>query len=220
MKRKLEVLLTIFLVLAIVISPVAAANNQGLQWAVASGDRFDGTISSEFPEEDSVQESIYVLIDANPPTIPDDITIMSQIPEVSGKMYWANGTQVPGDPMGLGSYAVPTGNWSLLSSLVEDAGYPGYEEINTATHWGYKMRSSFFLPEVQLRMELKYAKSTGFLSVFDIDFHNQTSDTTIGNFRLEFAGEGIVGLIMDNILYVGIGVAALVIIGLVVCKRK
>lgn len=220
MKRVPLVLATIAILCLFMISPVAAANNQGLSWAVASGDRFNFTVTTEIPGEDAVNEGFYYLIDANPGTIPDDMTVWAQIPTISADTFWTNGSTASLGLIGADKLAVPIGNWTLLSALAEDLTYPGYEDINDAAYWGYKARTVFFIPEIQMRLEVKWLKSDGFISVVDVSFWNTTSDSEYGTFKIARQGGDIMALIMDNILYIGIGVGIIVIIGAVVCMRR
>ena len=220
MKRMPLVLATLAILSIFLISPVAAANNQGLSWAIASGDVFNYTFAGEIPNEAPLSESIILRITNNPTEPPDDITNMAQIPTVTGQWRFANDTDASSYIYGIDFFAVPIGNYSLLSTLVEDEALPGYEEINDVAFWGYKARTAFFDPEIQLRLEIKYQKSDGILSLADINFYNTTSSSSVAGITLTRQGGDILSLIMDNILYVGIGVGVIIILGAVVCIRR
>ena len=220
MKRMPLVLATLAILSIFLISPVAAANNQGLSWAIASADRFDFTVKTDIPGEDNINEGLYYVVQNNPATIPDSISMWSQIPAITVKLYWTNGSLASLGLIGADKLAVPIGNWTLLSSLAEDLAFPGYEDVNDAAYWGYKARTAFFLPSIQLRLEVKWLKSDGFLSLIDATFWNTTSDSEYGSFTLTRQGGDILSLIMDNILYVGIGVGVIIILGAVVCLRR
>ena len=220
MKRIPSTLLAFTLVLAIVVTPVFAANNQGLSWSVASGDRFDFSFTITTEGESPETEEIYFIITNNPGSIPDDIGNMNQIPSVSTDVKFANGSNTPAIFLAPTDAAVPVGNWSLLSSLMEAEAIPGYEDVNDPAYWGYKARTAFFIVEIQLRMEVKFLKSDGFLSLMSISFWNNTANSEMWKYEFSRTDVGVLGIIMDNILFVGIGVGVIVLLVLVKCIRR
>jgi hypothetical protein len=102
--------MAILFVLCIVVTPVSAANNQGLYWGVTIGSRFDyhdfGEFTIQNQNETSPREEI-----------PDDITAMRNLSRLVGaSRFYENGTEIEGSS----SWDVlPVGNWSLIVNIWE-----------------------------------------------------------------------------------------------------
>jgi hypothetical protein len=113
--------MAILFVLCIVVTPVSAANNQGLYWGVTIGSRFDYHDFGEFTiqnqnETSPREENFYIIIDSLP-SIPDDITAMRNLSRLVGaSRFYENGTEIEGSS----SWDVlPVGNWSLIVNIWE-----------------------------------------------------------------------------------------------------
>ncbi|MFW9966401.1 MAG: hypothetical protein ACFFEA_04540 [Candidatus Thorarchaeota archaeon] len=111
-------LMAILFVLCIVVTPVSAANNQGLHWGVTIGSRFDYHKSAELvlgrPDPSPTEEDFYVIIDSLP-SIPDDINKTGDLPRLLGAtQFYENGTEIEGSS---GWNVLPVGNWSLIVSM-------------------------------------------------------------------------------------------------------
>ena len=131
----LKIILSISIVTLILfaqISSVAAANNQGLEWGIEVGDRFDYDFDMSYHNSTfdlDLTGEMYVVVNFLN-DISDDITIMPNIaiPSLysgSYTTYWNNDTVMDdfwmGIPfMGAPFIAYPVGNWSLMTQLFED----------------------------------------------------------------------------------------------------
>ncbi len=105
------------------LSIVLAQNDQGLKWSFDMEEDFlmyEIVFRNENGGETEVP--INITIGTGIPTIPDAITNWSQIPSYPINMRYVNGTEfVVSDLFPNFSLAVvPTGNWEILSELVED----------------------------------------------------------------------------------------------------
>lgn len=230
MKRALNVILAVAIVTMFLVSPVAAATSQGLEWGVASGDRFDFTMSST--DEDVPSEDIYLNITDMPAlAIPDPLDDWNAIPEPDIGFWWENGTS-----MGLSTliflgiyfvgakFALPVGNFTLLQSLLAPE-LTGEDITSAGGLWTVEWSMDTTATE-EAKITAAYSTSDGFLAEYKIETWSTLNDTLLESIevtRATIPGGGvddILQLLEDNILYVGIGVAVIVIIGLVVCKRK
>ncbi|MFX0056034.1 MAG: hypothetical protein ACFFAX_08610 [Promethearchaeota archaeon] len=110
-------LMAMLFVLCFAVTPVSAANNQGLQWGVTVGSRFDYHEYTNSTIQDSPEEKdFYVIIDSLP-SIPDDINATSDLPDRPGATrFHENGTQIEGASSW---YVLPVGNWGVIISIWE-----------------------------------------------------------------------------------------------------
>ncbi len=229
MKRALQVILALAIVSIFMISPIAAATSQGLEWGFVIEDRFDFTMSST---EDSVSEQMYMNITAMPAAaIPDPLTGWSAIPEPTIGMWWANGTSLGLYAliflglMAVGSkIAVPIGNYTLLWDLV-NVELTDETQEESANVWGIKWSEAINSTH-EFSITATYAKADGFLAEFNYGI-TQTSndevtlliDVTRNNIPSGLDTNYIIQLIQENMLLVGAGVVILVLL-VVVCKKK
>ena len=232
MKRTLQLLIALAISTMFVVSPVAAATNQGLSWGVIVGDAFNyqltiggtGTVTS-------MNEGFYMNVTGTDP-VPNSITDWTQIPDISVGLWWTNGTTMGWFALvfigfvylGTG-LVLPAGNWTLLAQVVKT--YVMWNTsttfVNSSLYWGL----SLTLPMSGLSgvIQASYLKSDGVLARYSIVGTNQTSHVVQSSISVVRAGlptEGfdIVGFLQQNILYVGAGVAVIVILGAVVCMRR
>ncbi|MFW9843762.1 MAG: hypothetical protein ACFFEV_04235 [Candidatus Thorarchaeota archaeon] len=135
-KTNLKVLLGISIVTTILfaqVANVAAANNQGLEWGIHVGDRFDydfqmSVHNSTFDLE--LTGEMYIVVNLVH-SISDDIEALMNFATPSLALesfvtYWSNGTLMDDlwtsiRFMATPFIAYPTGNWSLITHLFEDA---------------------------------------------------------------------------------------------------
>ncbi|MHA1771565.1 MAG: hypothetical protein ACTSXS_08295 [Candidatus Thorarchaeota archaeon] len=230
MKRALNVLLALSVITMFLVSPVAAATSQGLEWGFAKGDKWDFTlkVSSE-----KIDEQIYANITNMPVlAIPDPLTSWDNIPFPTVGMYWANGTDIGLMALlfiglvAVGSrMTVPIGNYTLLTELVSTK-LTGETMIDTATEWGITWKVSTNSTHEQ-RITATYLKTDGFLAQYKWEQVISASNTVVDSISVirnnlpsgGFDFSNITQLLKDNILYVGAGVAVLVILA-IVCKKR
>jgi len=232
MKRVLQLLLALAISTMFIASPVAAATNQGLSWGVTVGDAFNyqlaitgtGTVTS-------VNEAFYMNVTDTDP-LPNSITSWAQIPDVDLDLWWANGTSMGWSAMVFiflgfltGKLVLPTGNWTLLAQVVKTFTLWNTTTtfVNSSLYWGLKLTMPMSgLTDV---IQASYLKSDGVLARYSITATNETShvqQTAISVVRANLPAEGfdIVGFLQQNILYVGVAVAVIVVLGAVVCMKR
>ena len=120
-----------------------------------------------------------------------------------------------------GVFIAPTGNFSLLADLAAAAPWwtVNHTIVSDSAFWG--IRLSFVDDGAPSQVFMQYSKSNGVCARFNIESTNSTSNkkSTLSLVR-DGLGLDIVQLLQDNILYVGIGVGVIVILGAVVCIRR
>jgi len=212
------------------VSPVAAATSQNLSWGVADDYQANFTMDATNPEEDlSLHEGMYIIVTAAPPTIPNVITVWTQVPTVTVDMKWTNGTSIGLYALlfiGLAAFGgrmvVPIGNWTLLTEVVKTT--VGWNTSTAFTsnsaYWGMSLTATS--SGQRATIGALYLKSTGFLAKYTITVTNATSSAQIFSFSVIQEGlpNDLVVMIQDNILLIGIGVGVVVILGAVVCMKR
>lgn len=229
MRRTLEIVLVMSFAAMFLISPVAAvATSQGLDWGVALSDEFTYHFTWVEEGETTFDEGINVTVEATPGTIPDPLTDYSLIPTVDIDLFYTNGTALGLEAIVLlgfiavgGYFTVPIGNFSLLTDLAMDSAWwtENHTIINDSSVWG--VRLSGVDDGNPVAVYAHYLKADGFCARYVLESTNSTSGkkTSISLIR-DGLGLDIFGLLQDNILYVGIGVGVIVILGAVVCIRR
>jgi len=229
MKRTLELLLAMSFVAMFLISPVAAATSEGLEWGIALNDKF--TFQMVFVDEgnQTINEGINVTIAEAPPAISDPLTNLTDIGIFNLTMTFYNGTEL--GLIGilfLGLYVVgshfayPIGNFSLLTELAmaESWWNSNYTIINNAQVWGIRLSETS--GGAQATITAEYLKADGFCSSYTLQSTN-TTDSVVSSvsFTRTTPGSGfdIVGFVTDNALYIGIGVIIILLLVIIV-KRK
>ena len=230
MKHAISVILALSVITMFLVTPVAAATSQGLEWGVAYGDRFDFEMKSS---DEPVGEDIYLNITKMPTTaIPDPLDDWSDIPQPDVGFYWANGTSMGISVLifiglvAVGSkIVVPVGNFSLLTELVavKLTGEDITDDANVwRISWDVDINSTH-----ESRIVGAYSKVDGFLAEYKLETLLSATDEVVDSFsvirkNLPSAGgidlSNITQLLQDNIVYVGAGIAVLIILA-VVCKK-
>jgi hypothetical protein len=214
------------------VTPVAAATSQGLEWGAAYGHLVEYEMSSIHDE--SFNEDIYINVTAVPTSaIPDPLTDWSDIPDFSLDFWWANDTS-----MGLiaivflgialigQKFVVPIGNFTLLQELLAPE-ISGEEFSEDANLWRIVWSQEITTTE-DYRITGAYSKVDGFLSEYKLETVSTLNDTVLESFEairknIPSGGLGglddILALIQDNLLLVGAGVVILILL-IVVCKKR
>jgi len=229
MKRTLELLLAMSFVAMFLVSPVAAATSEGLEWGIALNDKF--TFQMVFVDEgnQTLNEGINVTIAEAPPAIDDPLTNLTDIGTFNLTMTFYNGTDLGLygilfiGLLGVGShFAYPIGNFSLLTELAmaESWWNSNYTIINNAQVWGISVTGTS--GGAQQTITAEYLKADGFCSSYILQSTN-TTDSVVSSvsFTRTTPGSGfdIVGFVTDNALYIGIGVIIILLLVIIV-KRK
>ncbi|MFX0107630.1 MAG: hypothetical protein ACFE7R_05060 [Candidatus Hodarchaeota archaeon] len=147
-----SVLVFIYLIIlpTIWVMPVHGANNQGFEWGVEIGDRFNYAYTSQDISTPTapISASFDYYIDVIAVTeIPDDVDSTSPITLYSGsyEAHFANGTQMEID-YGYW-YCMAIGNWDLAKDLmnVTLSSYFNVTWTDTATHFGVSAEQTNYI---------------------------------------------------------------------------
>ncbi len=231
MKRALQVLVALSIVTMFIVNPVAAATSQGLEWGFAFGDKFDYTLTSTY--EEGWGEGLYLNITAMPSAaIGDPLNTWSSIPEPSLGFWWTNGSSMGFSALiflGIflvgGKFAVPIGNFTHIEGLAASV-LTGEEIIDEANVWGIEWSQDINATQ-EYRATATYSKVDGFLADYSLETWDTAENELVESIAVQrddlpSAGldlSNITQLLMDNILYVGIGVGVLILLA-IICKKK
>ncbi|RDE15421.1 MAG: hypothetical protein C4K49_06220 [Candidatus Thorarchaeota archaeon] len=230
MKRAYVWLVATATVLMFAVSPVAAATSQGLLWGVAKTNQFNFTFDAVNVDEDiSLHEGIYMNVTDTPPSIPNVVTDWAQVPVVDIDVMWTNGTTIGlygvlflGLALFGGHLAVPIGNWTLMTEVVQTSALWNHSTTFTtnSAYWG--MALAYTPVGQRITIEASYLKSDGFLAEYTWHITNATSSTETLNLKIIREGlpNDLIVMLQDNILLIGIGVGVVVILGAVVCMKR
>jgi len=200
-------------------TPVAAATDQGLEWGVQNGDRFDFDMH-ENSDGDVTTEALYMTVDSRP-SIANGISNWAAVPGVDIDIFWANGSS-----MGLsaliflgiffvdGEFCFPVGNWTLLTELRSSD--PDATIADSIFFWGFSWRGTFIDPELQVKIGVDYMKSDGFFAHYTVETVNQTSQET--TYTASITRQGL--FLQDNVLLIGGGVVLVLVLAIVCMKKK
>lgn len=216
MKRALQLLLAISFATMFLISPVAAATSQGLEWNIEVGDQWNFDLTSVTDGVTEMDEVLYFESTGGLTTIPNILTDWVSLPEPDFDVEWANGTALGWSALififymvAVDRWAVPIGNYTLLGELYEDHVFYNGTIYETSSYWGMDVD---YLGELDVHVD--FLKDDGFLAHWTVT----TENGTLSMVRQGLPSD-IIGLITDNILYIGVGVGVLILLA-VVCKKK
>ncbi len=216
MKRALQLLLALSFVTMFLISPVAAATSQGLEWNIDVGDQWNFDLTSVTDGVTEMDEVLYFESTGGLTTIPNILTDWVSLPEPSFDVEWANGTSLGWSALiflfymvAVDRWAVPIGNYTLLGELYEDHVFYNGTIYETSSYWGMDVD---YLGELDVHVD--FLKDDGFLAHWTV----ATENGTLSMVRQGLPSD-IIGLITDNILYIGVGVGVLILLA-IVCKKK
>ncbi|MDH4213479.1 MAG: hypothetical protein OEV85_06125 [Candidatus Thorarchaeota archaeon] len=229
MKRTLQFLLAMSFVAMFLISPVAAATSQGLEWGIALNDEFTFKMIFIDEGEETFNEGINATIAETPPAINDPLVNLTGIDTFNITMTFYNGTELGLygilflGLIAVGShFAYPVGNFSLLSELAMDESFwdENHTIINNSQVWGISYSETSGDETESITAE--YLKADGFCYRYMLEVTNTTSniETSVSFVRdMPSSGFDIVGFITDNALYIGIGVI-IVLLLVIIFKKK
>ena len=218
MKRALQVLFALSFATMFLISPVAAATSQGLEWGIEDGDQWNFDFTSVADGVTEMDEVMYFESTGGLTTIPNILTDWVSLPEPSFDVEWANGTSLGWSALififymiAVDQWAVPIGNYTLLGELYEDNVFYNGTIYETSSYWGMDVIIDYF---GDLDVHVDFLKADGFLAHWTVT----TENGTLSMIRQGLPSD-IIGLITDNILYIGVGVGVLILLA-IVCKKK
>ena len=242
MKRTLQLLLAMSFVAMFLVSPVAAATSQGLEWGVAIDDTF--AYQMTFTEEgvQTFAEGVNVTVLTAPPAIDDPLANWTDMGYPDLNMTFYNGTSLGLYGLLLlgfmsvgGYFAVPIGNFSLLTALAmaESFWNENVTLIDNALFWGVTWTGMD--EDMEQTITGEYLKADGFVSRYILQATNTTSSivssvtlirnglpvltTTTTITPSNSTGFDIVGFVQDNILYIGVGIAVLLVLVIIIKRR-
>ena len=207
-------------------------------WGFNAWDRFDFnlTVTGNALSFHNVSEQFYIEVaEDGLEVIPYSLTDFDDIPFFGADVYWMNGTEIY-TPFLSHSWKLAVllpGNWSLLDDLIaaKSSSVNVTADDYNVTFWGYSWCD--MTDDILIEVHTDYLKADGFLAHHTASFTNTTSSEVIGTLSVTriglpeyqtpipvtwFTDNEIQDFIMDNLLYIGIGVV--VILGLVVFIRK
>jgi len=228
MKRTLQIVLVFSFAAMFLISPVAAATSQGLEWGVALNDEVTYQFKVIEEGDTLLDEGVNVTVESTPGTIPDPVLDWLLLPYVDVDIVYTNGSALGlegfyliGIILAGGHFIIPLGNFTLLTELFMDSLI--YNENSTIVNDGTKWGITYSTTDSGMAMQshVYYLKEDGFLSRYTLEVRNMTSNvrSSVSLVR-DGVGFDIIGFIQDNMLMVGIGVGVVVILGAVVCLRR
>jgi hypothetical protein len=229
-KRAVQIVAALAVLMMCLVLPATGANLQGLKWGFNPGYKLDYQMSiMTISPALNLNEGTYTVM-GSISAIPSTVNLWSDIPYPNPSLdwRWTNGSVVPPLlwlcflPLAMfgGYLAVPTGNWSLLTRLVDKI--PLWE-INTtmvenSAYWGMRLTTSSSGNTIVL--ETSYLKSDGVLARYH---WTQTNATHVKLGEVSLVRQGLpsdlIVFLQDNILYIGIGIVVLVLL-VIACKKR
>ncbi len=222
------------------ISGITAANNQGLEWGIDVGDRFDYDVKVEFHNTSfdlSIDSEMYMIINALS-EIPDDVTSGGQLAIFglginSYTTYWENGTIMDSVWLNEANYgspliAYPVGNWILLTEIFQDSlpsaiitqdetilNHTVVDIPNPGNVHKMVFLKSFGIPQSQFYNVTWGSETTVFVEL-TLTSWTTVGDTTTSGTTGTTVGEG------DNtlLLILGVGTAVVIVIVVILIMRR
>ncbi|MHA2145483.1 MAG: hypothetical protein ACXAB0_08525 [Candidatus Thorarchaeota archaeon] len=228
MKRALSTILALSFVAMFLISPVADATSEGLEWGVALNDEFTFQYTIIEAGETILNEGVNFTVDSTPGAIDDPLTDWSNLDYVDVDLVYTNGSSIGFETFYLlgiilvgGGFAVPIGNFSLLTQLLMNSVIwtANHTIVNDGTNWGARMSGTD--DEMVMQVYVHYLKADGFIARYTLEATNTTAGESYSvSLIRDGLGFDIIGFLTDNIVIVGIGVGVIVILGAIVCRRR
>ena len=152
-----------FILAFLMVIPCSATQSQGLKWNYGEGSRYDFKETLYQGNSSTLEvdhEWTYYLIAPSYYDLDDTLNTSQGIPVRYAFTYWQNGTEREGEPHM--TFAVPVGNWSLLSAVVDSLpDHTSVQHLNTSDTWGYEV--TYTTDTSSNTWRWVYSKSTGVL---------------------------------------------------------
>jgi hypothetical protein len=174
LNRAIVSLLILFLLGSSLPAAGSAATNQNLEWGVEVGNRFDYHFQSN-----EMESNCYLIVESLP-AIQDDISEIDYLDFFNVTpgytLYFVNGTIAWWWMFDLTQLIIPSGNWNLWSSLVENRYGAGSINITeTSTSWMWTSVSQQHGASM-LIISATFQKSNGVLSYYGITHFTSEGD--------------------------------------------
>lgn len=228
MKRKVVLVLLAFLLTFI--SPIDALSDQGLEWGIKGGVRYEYTLNITDDRFDNVLLDCHFILESDLPQIENDVTLLRKLMLVSD-FSLSNGSlfsTIRGD-----FRCVAIGNWSLLTELLpvsisfytaDSPGNGSYEVIDRDSSWGFLFTSDYENCDVPIEkwvhgwiLHLEFSKVDG---VLDYSFFQWLLLDSVANLTVEVIRTDTVILIDAIPLIIVGGVAVSILIASVIILKK
>ena len=201
MNRVVVLVIAIFSVSVVCSTPVLAQTNQGLEWGFSADDTFYFMMHLQ-GDGMNINEEIYLELNDTLPTIPDSMDNWTDIPWVSIRAYYSNGTELGIEVLtfiAMYNAHLPIGNWSFLSSLALET-----HNVENLTlddddifFWGYSWEDDNWVlsgedwtiySNYTIYVHGSYLKTDGFIAHYSVDSYNTTTQEHIGEITLNRLG--------------------------------
>ena len=182
-----------FLILISTASQISGTHSQGLHWGYEEGQDFFFIEKWHYESEVETieQENYFLLVDPEHHSIEDPLSNDSIAPFSRFDVYWANDSSLDEDNWQVGLHlAVPIGNWSLLSKVLEanfnrqevsENETYSFQIFETIDKWGYN--TTTMISNLSSIIRFTYSKHDGVLleSLWDysLSWNNTTSNYTL-----------------------------------------
>ncbi len=191
MKRLVMIITSVLLIGALLTPPAVAQTSESLEWSIEVDDQWHFNIYWWSEGYQSMEDDFYFSPSGIPAAIPDLLTDWWDIPDTLGNLYWTNGTDAN---INLGPFfnfvfkvAVPTGNWSLLTDLVESVTMwtpdtpTAVVPIVTLDEW-YRWGVSFNFTQSDTDniYSISYLKSDGSVAKMEMYGYDSGTDNLMG----------------------------------------
>ncbi len=176
----------VLVLLSIIVTPCSATQSQGLEWNYNEGTRYDFRETSQVSDNETSRvgyDWTYYLIAGSYYELDDPLNASRGLPLKRAMTYWQNGTEMKTGPM---SFAVPVGNWSLLSMVVENMSYSSFSfsAFESDNIWGYEQRH---IERSTYIYRWEFSKSNGVLEKFTGEYSFNSHHQLIIVERLPFS---------------------------------
>jgi hypothetical protein len=219
MKRALQALLALSFATIFIVSPVAAATSQGLEWGISAGQQWNYDITTVADGVTEIDDTMYFEV-TGVDTIPNILTDWDSIPKPEFDITWDNGTALGWTALIFllyfyvtDTWAVPIGNYTLLGELYEAHPFYNGTIYNSGIYWGMDLTDDSFGSIVTIHID--FLKDDGLLAHWNV----VTDNGTLHMIRVGLPRFDIVGMIQDNILLIGAG-GVIVVLLAVICMRR
>ena len=221
MKRALQALLALSFVAMFIVSPVAAATSQGLEWGINVGDQWNFNITSITEGVTDIDEVMYFEATGGLSTIHNILTDWTLMPTPTFDITWENGTSLGWSALififygiVVDRWAVPIGNYTLLGELYDDHPFYNGTVYNAGNYWGMDLTENFIGSDITVHVD--FLKADGFLAHWTVS----TVNGSLNMVRQGLPSFDIVGFIQDNLLLVGAGVVIVLLLAVVCLRRR
>jgi hypothetical protein len=202
-------------------SAVSAANTQGLAWGLSVGDRIDYTVAStmEGAIAASTTQSVsdcYVVVTS----LPEIPYVVTSVPFLQMwrdfNQSFANGTRYS-----FPWIAVPVGNWTLLTGLMQRSipDYINVTTIDTIAEWGIDTTQDD--GSITTYQALRVSKGDGAMNYFKVEMQTTSPST---HHLMEVSRKGwLVPLSMLQLASIGITLASLgviIVFGVLIVRKR